>query len=146
MNARIDLLLPVLVQVGLTFVLLYAMGFARVGAIRARKVRIADIALRQPAWPERATKLTNAFQNQLETPILFYLLVVLLIVTGTSNAGFVALAWIWVGLRIVHALIHVMNNNVTRRFYVFVAGTLVLLAMWVMFAARLLTGPVASLS
>ncbi len=140
MNARFDILLPLLVEVGLTFVLMYAMAFARVGSLRRRELKVSDIALRQPAWPTRPTQIANAFQNQLETPILFYLLVVLLIVTSTGNAVFVTLAWIWVALRILHAVIHVTRNNVQQRFYAFAAGTLVLLAMWVLFAVRILGG------
>jgi hypothetical protein len=141
MNARFDILLPLLVQVGLTFVLMYAMAFARVGSLRRRELKVSDIALRQPKWPQRPTQIANAFHNQLETPLLFYVLVVLLIVTGTSNAVFVTLAWVWVALRVVHALIHVTGNDVQQRFYAFAAGTLVLLAMWVLFAVRILSGP-----
>lgn len=144
MNARFDLLLPLLVQVGLTFVLLYAMAFSRLGAVRTRQVKMADVALRQPNWPQRPTQIANAFQNQLETPILFYLLVLLLLVTNTSSAIFVTLAWVWVALRIVHALIHTSNNNVRQRFYVFAAGITVLLVMWALFAVRILSGPAAA--
>lgn len=144
MNARYDLILPLLVQVGLTFVLMYAMAFARVGAIRRREVKVKDIALRQQAWPTLPTKIANAFHNQLETPILFYLLVVLLIVTSTGNAIFVTLAWIYVALRLLHAGVHVFGNDVQQRFYAFAAGTLVLLAMWIMFAVRIVGGPVAA--
>lgn len=143
MNARFDILLPLLVQVGLTFVLLYMMAFARVGALQRRELKVSDIALRQPKWPQRPTQIANAFHNQLETPLLFYLLVVLLVVTSTSSAIFVTLAWVYVVLRLLHALIHVSNNNVQQRFYAFAAGTFVLLAMWVLFAVRLLSGGIA---
>jgi hypothetical protein len=45
---------------------------------------------------------------------------------------------VFVVLRLAHATIHVTSNRVPRRFSVFAAGVLVLLAMWGLFAVRLL--------
>ena len=45
-------LLPVFVLVGLAFALLLGMAAARARAITAKEVRLKDIALRQPNWPE----------------------------------------------------------------------------------------------
>ena len=36
-----------------------------------------DIALGQPDWPERPTQFGNAFHNQFELPVLFYVLTIL---------------------------------------------------------------------
>src|SRR3712207_7717639 len=54
----------------LTFVLLFWMAHARLGAVRRREVAIADIALGQPGWPKRATLIANAYHNQLQLPVL----------------------------------------------------------------------------
>ena len=140
---RLDLLLPLLVQVALTFVLLFAMAGARFGALSRREVKVGDIALGQRAWPTRPTQIANAYHNQLELPVLFYLLVVLVIVTNTSNSALVALAWVFVATRILHAFIHTTSNFVRYRFYAYLAGVFVLIAMWVLFAVRVLTGGIA---
>ncbi len=132
------ILLPLFVQVGLTFVLLFSMGFARVGAIRRREVAMRDIALRQPAWPERPTRIANAFHNQLELPILFYVLVILALFTRKADMLFVVLAWMFVTARLVHAGIHATGDDVQRRFFAFLAGAIILLIMWIVFALRIL--------
>ncbi len=133
-------LLPVFVQIALTFGLLYWQGYVRVGHTRRGEVKLRDIALRQANWPEQATKLGNAFLNQLELPILFYALVAFALLTRKADLLFVVLAWIFVLSRLLHAYIHVTSNRVSRRFYAFTVGSLTLLVMWAMFAFRVLTG------
>ena len=132
-----ELLPPLFVQIALTFLLLIAMGVARVRAIASRQVRVRDIALRQPNWPEGATRISNAYHNQLETPLLFYLLLVLIILTKTEPTSFLYLAWGFVALRVIHAIIHVASSRARLRFYVFLATSILLGAMWVIFAMSL---------
>jgi hypothetical protein len=134
------ILLPLFVQVALTFFLLFWTGRARVAAVRRGDVHPRDIALRQPNWPKQETQIANAYHNQLELPVLFYVLTVLAIITRHADLLFVALAWLFVVSRLVHAYIHLTSNHVGRRFVVFAASALVLLIMWVIFAVRLLFG------
>jgi hypothetical protein len=134
------ILLPLLAQVALTLGLGFWMAALRVGAIRARQVRPGDVALREPGWPKRILQVQYAFHNQLELPILFYLVTVLALLTRTADQPFVILAWIYVALRLVHALIHVTQNNMRRRGMVFITGAVVLCVMWAVFAIRLLSG------
>lgn len=131
-------LLPVFVQVALTFALLYWQGYVRVGHTRRGEVKIRDIALRQANWPEQATKLGNAFLNQLEIPVLFYALVAFALLTRKADLAFVVLSWIFVLSRLVHAYIHVTSNRVSRRFFAYTVGTATLLVMWIIFALRIL--------
>lgn len=131
-------LAPVFVLIALTFVLNYWMAYLRVAAVSRGEVKIRDIALRQPNWPVRTTQVGNAYHNQLELPVLFYVLVLFALVTRKADLTFVVLSWLFVALRLVHAYIFVTSNRVSRRFYVFAAASLVLLAMWVAFAAQIL--------
>src|SRR5262245_10977863 len=134
------ILLPLFVQVGLTFVLLYWMGGLRVSVIRHGEVKMRDIALGEPNWPEQPTKVANCYRNQFELPVLFYVLVALAIFTRKADLLFVILSWLFVLLRIVHAYIHTTSNHVGHRFYAFLAGNIVLLLMWIIFAVRILAG------
>ena len=136
----VAVLLPLFVQVALTFVLLFWMAGLNASAIRSGEVRWQDIALREPNWPARNMQIRNAFLNQLETPVLFYVLTILAWITRHADYLFVVLAWIFVALRIVHAFIHVTDNNVPRRGAVFLASVVVLAVMWVIFALRILLG------
>jgi hypothetical protein len=132
------ILFPVFVQVGLTFFLIFWTGSARFAALRNREVAIPDIAIGQPAWPERPTRISNAFNNQFQLPILFYVLVVLALFTRKADTLFVVMAWMFVTTRLVHAGIYVTANNIRHRFAAYVVGAIVLLIMWIVFALRVL--------
>ncbi len=134
------ILLPVFVQVALTLGLVFWGGMLRVQAIRSGAVQPRDIALGQPGWPEQATKVINAYHNQLQLPLLFYLLIALVLLVAPATPGMVVLSWLFVLSRLFHALIHVTTNNVQRRFYVFIAGAAVVTLMWLIFAANILFG------
>ncbi len=101
-----DLLLPVFVQVGLTFFLMFWMGLLAAPGAELRRGEADDIALRQPRWPPRRTQVANCFHNQLELPMLFYVLVAFILITSTNSLIFVILAWVFVLSRLVHAYIH----------------------------------------
>jgi hypothetical protein len=132
------ILLPVFVLVALTFAIQFRMGYLRTTSITRGETKIRDIALGQPGWPENATKLTRAFQNQFELPVLFYVLVALALPLRQMDLILVILSWVFVVLRLVHAYIHTGSNDVPNRFYVYAAGALVLLIMWVIFALKIL--------
>ena len=134
------ILLPLFVQVGLTFVLLFWMGGVRVRALRRGEVKIRDIALDASAWPEHPTQVANCFNNQFQLPVLFYVLVILAIFTRKADLLFVIMSWVFVLTRILHAWIHVTSNRVQNRFYAFLVGAIVLLMMWIIFAVRILAG------
>jgi len=131
-------LLPVFVQVALTFALLFWMASARTRSVVRGETKIRDTALGQPAWPEQPTKISNCFNSQLQLPVLFYVLVIFALMTKLADLLFVVMAWLFVLLRIAHAYIHTTSNHVPTRFKVFAAGMLVLLVMWIIFAVRVL--------
>ena len=131
-------LLPVFVQVALTFALLFWMASARTGSIRRGETKMRDIALGQPAWPDRPTQISNCYNSQFQIPLLFYVLVILAWITKQADLIFVVMAWIFVIARLAHAYIHTTSNHVPTRFNVFAVGMIVLLAMWIIFAARIL--------
>jgi hypothetical protein len=131
-------LLPLFVQAVLTFVLLLWTERVRVGAIRRGEVHMRDIALREQNWGKRETQIANAYHNQLELPLLFYLLTILAWIAKQADLLFVAMAWMFVLLRVLHAAIHVTSNNVPRRYMAFVAGAIVLMIMWAIFIVRIL--------
>ena len=131
-------LLPVFVLVGLTFFLLLWMATARTRALRGRETRLKDIALGQPNWPERVTQIGNSFKNQLELPVLFYILIALALPLRRADLFIVLMSWVFVVTRFAHAGIFVTSNNVQQRSLAWFAGVLVLFAMWIYFALKLL--------
>jgi hypothetical protein len=131
-------LLPVLVRVGLTFVLLLWMVGARRGALVGGETKIRDIALGQPNWPTRATQIGNCYRNQFELPLLFYILIALALPLRHADLVIVLLSWVFVVTRFVHAGVFVTSNDLGRRSLAWLAGVLVLLAMWLYFALKIL--------
>src|SRR6516162_7705783 len=108
-------LLPLFVEVVLTFGLMLWMGALRTGDYRSGAVEPQEIALRQPKWPARTTQVANSFSNQFELPVLFYVLTILEWVTRHAGVLFVWLAWIFVIFRVLQAYVHVTNNKVRLR-------------------------------
>lgn len=132
------ILLPVYVQVGLTFILLLWLGNSRVGRLRSGEVKVKDIALGERNWPSRLLQIQNAYHNQFELPVLFYVLVALALFTRKADMLFVVMSWMFVTSRLVHAAIHTTSNKLAWRFQAFVVGVLILAAMWVIFGIRVL--------
>jgi hypothetical protein len=133
-------LLPLFVQVALTFVLLFWSGYLRANSLKTGAIRPQDVALREQNWPPRVAQIGNAYENQLEVPVLFYVLTILAWITHHADLLFVVMAWIFVALRLVHAYIHITDNDPRRRGPVFGLGALVLTAMWLIFIVRILLG------
>ncbi len=131
---------PLLVQVALTFVLMFVMAMKRVKAARAHRYQLRDIAVDAAKYPDDIRKFGNSYLNQFELPVLFYVVCVVLLIAGPGNNKlYLLLAWGFVAARIVHAFVHVTSNNVIRRFYAFLAGAIILIAMWLLLAFEQLT-------
>jgi hypothetical protein len=131
-------LLPLFVQVLLTFFVGFWLGWLRGVDLRDRVVRPSQIALREPNWSPRAMQASYSFSNQFELPVLFYVLTILVVLTRKADLIFVLLAWIFVVTRMFHALVHVTSNNVRVRGGIYGVGALVLFIMWVIFIIRIL--------
>lgn len=131
----IEIIIPVFLQVLLTFGILFTVGFLRYRSVSKRTVHAKDYVLMtgQDQWPVMIQKLGRAFHNQLEMPLLFYVLAILILVTEVQAQILLNMAWIYVGMRYLHALIHIFYNKVIVRFSAFLLSSLVLLAMWVLF-------------
>jgi hypothetical protein len=114
-------LLPVFVQIGLTFfLLLWA----------ARAVGNA---------PTRGeTRSDNRFADEFEIPLLFYVLIAIALPLRRVDLVLVMLSWVFVVTRFVHAGFLAASNNGGTRSAAWFAGALVLLAMWVYFALKIL--------
>jgi hypothetical protein len=113
-------LLPVFVLVGVTFALLLGTG-ARRSAAANRETTIRDIAL-----------------DQFGLPMLFYVLIAIALPIRHADLIIVMLSWVFVVCRLVHAGVLVSSNDANRRSLAWLSSALVLLAMWVYFALRIL--------
>ena len=72
-----------------------------------------------------------------ELPVLFYAILPLLVILVKVDWLQVALAWAFVGSRILHSVIHTGSNAVMRRGGAFVIGFFAVGLMWAWFGLRL---------
>ena len=64
-----------------------------------------------------------------EQPTLFYAVAIVLAIIGQGDGMNALLAWIYVGLRVIHSLVQVTANRVLVRFVLFALSGLVLIAL-----------------
>jgi hypothetical protein len=134
------ILAPLFVQVLLTLALMLGMMIFRGQALMSGATRIESIAMREPNWPRQATLFANCFGNQFELPVLFYVLTILSMMTRHADLLFVLLAWVFVAMRVLQALVHVTSNDVRFRGGFYGAGAIVLLVMWLIFIFKIMLG------
>jgi hypothetical protein len=133
------ILAPLFVQVLLTMLVAYMLAGNRFRAVKRDEVN-GPVSLREANWPDYARKFEYNYQNQFELPVLFYLLTVLAIITRHADLFFVLMAWVFVTLRVLHAFVHVTNNQMRLRGAIFISGAIVLTIMWVVFIVRIMFG------
>lgn len=131
-------MLPLFVEVILTFALLFWAGALRSSDLRAGTVKPEGIRLRELNWPQRTAQVSNAYDNQTELPTLFYVLTILAYFTHHAGTVFVLLAWVFVAFRLLHAGVHVTTNNPNLRGMLFGVGSIVLAVMWAIFMIEVL--------
>ena len=130
---------PVCVLALWTAAVLMLTAILRVRAVA--KGRIPRNAFRlgeSPAVPDDVAVANRNFMNLLEMPLLFYVVCVALYATRNVGDAPVVLAWVYVGLRLVHSAIHLTANRVVHRLIIFASSNFVLLAMWIWFMRRVL--------
>ncbi len=135
---RISVALPALLLIGLSFIVWVLMYVERLGEMRRERIRPQQVASRgQSRLVLKQTRAADNFHNLLEMPVLFYTLTALVLMLGLPAEPFAALAMAYVGLRVLHSAIHITYNRVIHRFAVYVASSLVLLAMWIVVLRQL---------
>lgn len=125
-----EILKPLFLQISLTFLLLFWMAKERYQAFKKGEVIVLDPGAR-PIFKGRGGILSNAFHNQLEMPILFYVVVLLALHQQAIDRVNIFLSWSYVGLRVIHALIHVTYNKILHRFFAYALSNFILLGLWV---------------
>jgi hypothetical protein len=134
------ILLPLLVQVALTFAVWIYMYAWRIPEIKRKEIaphRLKDRAAAHELLPDSANA-SNNLKNLFELPILFYTAILLSLVLMIQDPLLVRLAWGFVLLRIVHSVVHCTYNNVHHRFAAYAISSLFLLFMWIRLGAFIL--------
>lgn len=123
--------LPALAMVALTFAVWVRMYVVRIGQMRRERIHPQSIAMSaQVAQRLSDTRASDNFRNLFELPVLFYAALIAAAATGQVGSPVLGLAWSFVALRVAHSVIQCGYNKVMHRFWVYIAGALVLWALW----------------
>lgn len=79
--------------------------------------------------PDWALNPAANYNNLTEAPPLFYAVVIVIVLLGQANTINVAMAWLYVGLRVTHSLWQSLVNKISIRMMLFAASWFVLGAM-----------------
>lgn len=127
-----DLASPLAGMVALTFGVIVSNLILRVKAFAANKGTLAYFKVFQGDPPsERMAQFRNHISNLFEVPVLFYAVCLLNIALGSQVTPLVTLGWVYVGLRLVHTLVHLTYNKVIHRVVPFMLSNVTLVVMWV---------------
>lgn len=130
---------PMIVMAFLTFIPLAIMPIKRIQSAVRGDTTPDDYKFGESARVPADVSLPNRnYMSTLEVPLLFHVLSLALYATHRVDPVFLSLSWIYVVLRIGHSIIHLTYNRVTHRVVPFAVSNFVLIAMWVIFALRLL--------
>lgn len=131
---------PAFALVALTFVVWCRLYVVRIGQMKRERIHPQAVATSAQA----SAKLTDSraadnFRNLFEMPVLFYLALIVAALGGVVSPVLLALAWLFVALRVAHSAIHCTYNKVMHRFAVYMAGAFALWTLWAYLAFRLLS-------
>lgn len=134
-----SILLPVFAMFLLTVFCAFRLAYLRYTAVSRGEVDLRYFrAYRDHEEPEKLRVHSRHLVNLFETPVLFYVIAFIALVTGQGGLLPVILAWIYVALRCAHSWVHLTSNNVLFRFQLFALSMFVLILLWIMVFAGLL--------
>lgn len=73
--------------------------------------------------PPAVSNPSDNLRNLFEIPTLFYALCLYLFVTARVDGTYLIAAWVFVGFRILHSLVHCTINIVILRFWLYAIST-----------------------
>ncbi|MEO6688962.1 MAG: MAPEG family protein [Dokdonella sp.] len=122
---------PAFVLVALTFAVWVRLFVLRIREMRRLRIHPQSVATSTLA-AQRFVDMRAAdnFRNLFELPVLFYAALGIAFVLHAADALTLALAWAFVGLRIVHSAIQCSYNRVMHRFIAYFGGGVVLWLLW----------------
>jgi len=131
------ILYPVFALALWTSLVLLLIPIARIRASRRGEIVNSDFKYGESSSvPPHVIIPNRNYMNLLELPMLFYVGCLLIYVTGGATPLMVSIAWVYVALRVVHSAIHLTYNHVIHRLIAFALSNGVLIALWMLAAAR----------
>jgi len=125
---------PVVALIVWTHVMWFWMYATRIPAIFAAKLKLDPNVPKGEllaTLPPRVRWKADNYNHLFEQPTVFYAVALALAVIGQGSGVNVTLAWVYVGLRVLHSLLQALWNNISARFSVFSLSAFTLMALTV---------------
>lgn len=138
-NAKI--LQPAVALMAWTMVMWLWMYVTRIPAMSAAKIDPDGLA-RDPSrtlddlLPANVQWKAHNYNHLHEAPTLFYAVCLIIAMAGAGNGTSTTIAWVYVGLRVLHSLVQATVNKVMARFVIFSLSSIALMAL-IYHAARI---------
>ncbi len=134
------MLYPMFILAALTFFITIRLARLRKRAVLQDGLKSSYFRYNQGGEPpEYMLRNEQHYANLYEQPVLFYTGCLLAYVTAGVNPLTVALAWLYVASRLLHTYIHLRLNKLLMRRNAFILCTVVLMTLWLVLLAQLLT-------
>src|SRR5688572_471393 len=126
-----SLIPPVLALIGWTFVMWAWLYATRIPAVRAARVDLEAVSRTgaKLELPPAVARVADNYNHLHEQPTLFYALALAAQLSVAVDGISIALAWGYVGLRVIHSFVQATRNVIIVRFYVFATASLLLLLL-----------------
>ncbi|MEH6589080.1 MAG: MAPEG family protein [Halioglobus sp.] len=132
MSVSTEILGPVIALLLLTSIVWAWMYLTRVPAVSKMKMKL-DPHLpkgeQMSQLPASVRWKADNYNHLLEQPTMFYAVALTLALLGAGGGLNATLAWVYVGLRVVHSLQQTLWNKIEVRFVLFVLSSLVLITL-----------------
>ena len=131
---------PVVALLLWTMVMWFWMYATRIPAMTAAKLDIGNLkggvgANLDAILPAEVQWKAHNYNHLLELPPLFYVVCIVLALTGANSGASLNIAWAYVILRVIHSLVQAIGNQVKYRFLLFALSSLCLFALFFYAAA-----------
>jgi hypothetical protein len=134
MSPELAIIVPVVALALWTHVVWAWMYATRIPAIRGARLVLDAKAPRgeqMASLPAEVRWKADNYNHLMEQPTVFYAVALALAVLGAGHGLNATLAWVYVGLRVVHTLVQATWNKIEVRFSLFFLSSLALIALTV---------------
>lgn len=121
------LLAPVIALAAWSLIMLIWLYATRIPAMLQANIKASDLKPGvHPQLPLWASNVADNYNHLMEQPTIFYAVALALQLMGQTHEINITIAWVYVGLRVLHSLVQALGNVIMLRFTIFVISSIVL--------------------
>jgi hypothetical protein len=129
-----NILVPVVALIAWTLLIMAYLYVIRIPAMKKAGIDLNNLSGSKPGQLDsildpKAQWPAHNYMHLVEQPTLFYAVCFALVLLHGGGGWNPALAWAYVGLRVLHSIVQITTNRIRYRFLLFALSSLVLMAL-----------------